>query len=64
MSSIHEKTPKNAKNPGCRNSEADNSKQFQDINSKRLKMSFIEEDEAVDTNESVFPSNEEKIYFA
>lgn len=27
-------------------------------------MSFIEKDEALDTKESIFPSNTEKIYFA
>lgn len=56
--SIHSKNQ-----TGYRNSVADNSKQFQDINSKMLNMSSIEKDEALDTNESIFPSNTEKMYF-
>lgn len=58
------KNPKEYKKTGCKNSVAYNSNQFQDINSKKLSMSFIEKDEALDTTESVFPSNDEKIYFA
>lgn len=59
VSSIHSKNQ-----TGYRNCVADNSKQFQDINSKRLNMSYIQKDEALDPSESIFPSNIEKIYFA